>query len=106
MSADSQQKSGGSFRSFKHFNFRILFFANAMSNIGSWAQRVAQDWLVLQLTGSGKDLGIVTGLQFLPSLIFSLWAGAIADRFNKRKVLILTNVIGALSALKIGRAHV
>lgn len=102
MSADSQQKSGGSFRSFKHFNFRILFFANAMSNIGSWAQRVAQDWLVLQLTGSGKDLGIVTGLQFLPSLIFSLWAGAIADRFNKRKVLILTNVIGALSALILG----
>ncbi|NBV95544.1 MAG: MFS transporter, partial [Actinobacteria bacterium] len=67
-----------------------------------WAQRVAQDWLVLQLTGSGKDLGIVTGLQFLPSLIFSLWAGAIADRFNKRKILILTNVIGALSALILG----
>ena len=102
MSSVPSQKSGGSFRSFKHFNFKILFFANALSNIGSWAQRVAQDWLVLQLTGSGKDLGIVTGLQFLPSLLFSLWGGSIADRFNKRKILILTNVIGALSALILG----
>ncbi|MFM7980205.1 MAG: MFS transporter, partial [Candidatus Fonsibacter sp.] len=80
----------------------MLFFANALSNIGSWAQRVAQDWLVLQLTGSGRDLGIVTGLQFLPSLLFSLWGGSIADRFNKRKILILTNVIGAFSALILG----
>ena len=102
MSSVPSQKSGGSFRSFKHFNFKILFFANALSNIGSWAQRVAQDWLVLQLTGSGKDLGIVTGLQFLPSLLFSLWGGSIADRFNKRKILILTNVVGALSALILG----
>jgi len=92
----------GSLRSFRHRNFRLLFFSNAVSNIGSWAQRIAQDWLVLELTGSGRDLGLVTGLQFLPSFLFSIWAGALADRLNKRKLLIFTNVGGGLTSLILG----
>ena len=49
-------------------------------------QRVAQDWLVLELThGSGTALGIASGLQFLPQLLFSLWGGVIADRYRKRR---------------------
>ena len=95
-------KETGPLRSFRHRNFRILFASNAISNIGGWAQRIAQDWLVLELTGSGRDLGLVTGLQFLPSLLFSMWAGALADRLNKRKLLILTNAGGGLTALILG----
>ncbi|MEI6407028.1 MAG: MFS transporter [Actinomycetes bacterium] len=91
-----------SMRSFKHRNFRILFAANAMSNIGTWAQRIAQDWLVLELTHSGRDLGLVTGLQFLPALLLSMYGGSLADRFNKRKLLMITNLGGGVSSLLLG----
>lgn len=89
-------------RSFKHRNFRLFFGFNLVSNIGTWVQRVAQDWLVLQLTHSGTALGIVTALQFLPVLLFSLHGGALADRVDKRFVLIITNIGGGLSALTLG----
>ena len=95
-------KEDGNWRSFRHRNYRILFPANTISNIGSWAQRVAQDWLVLELTHSGTYLGIVTAIQFTPVLFFSLHGGALADRFNKRKLLIATNALGAFSALALG----
>jgi len=70
--------------------------------VGSWAQRIAQDWLVLELTHSGRDLGLVTGLQFLPSLFLSMYAGSLADRMNKRKLLILTNLGAGLTSLILG----
>ena len=96
-------KADGNWRSFRHRNYRILFPANAASNIGTWAQRVAQDWLILQLTdNSGIYLGLVTAIQFAPVLLFSLQGGALADRVNKRKLLIFTNLIGALSSLGLG----
>jgi MFS family permease len=95
-------KVDGNWRSFRHRNYRILFPANTISNIGSWAQRVAQDWLVLELTHSGTYLGIVTAIQFTPVLFFSLHGGALADRFNKRKLLMATNALGAFSALMLG----
>ena len=96
-------KEDGNWRSFRHRNYRILFPANAVSNIGSWAQRIAQDWLVLELTdNSGTYLGLVTAVQFAPILFFSLHGGKFADRFNKRKVLILTNVIGGAASLALG----
>ena len=88
-------------RSFRHRNFRIIFAANFVSNIGTWAQGVAQAWLILELTKSGSYLGIVTALQFLPTLFFSISGGKIADKFNKRKVLMLTNLTGAISALSV-----
>ncbi len=95
-------KDDGNWRSFRHRNYRILFPANAVSNIGSWAQRIAQDWLVLELTNSGIYLGVVTALQFAPVLFFSLHGGALADRYNKRKVLIATNILGGLASLGLG----
>jgi MFS family permease len=74
-----------------------------VSNTGSWMQRVAQDWLVLQLThDSGTALGITTGLQFLPLLLFSLWGGAIADRYSKRRILMLTQALMGGLALILG----
>jgi MFS family permease len=96
-------KEDGNWRSFRHRNYRILFPANAVSNIGSWAQRIAQDWLVLELTdNNGTYLGLVTAVQFAPVLFFSLHGGKFADRFDKRKVLILTNVIGGAASLALG----
>jgi MFS family permease len=96
-------KEDGNWRSFRHRNYRILFPANTVSNIGSWAQRIAQDWLVLELTNNnGTYLGLVTAVQFAPVLLFSLHGGKLADRFNKRKVLILTNIIGGAASLGLG----
>ena len=93
----------GSWRSFRHRNYRILFPANAVSNIGSWAQRIAQDWLVLELTNnSGYFLGLVTAIQFAPFLLFTLHGGLLADRVNKRLALVVTNTFGGLSALVLG----
>ena len=98
-----QVKEDGNWRPFRHRNYRILFPANSVSNIGSWAQRIAQDWLVLELTNNnGTYLGLVTAVQFAPVLAFSLHGGKLADRFNKRKVLILTNIIGGAASLALG----
>lgn len=80
----------------------MFFSANLFSNVGTWMQRIAQDWLVLELTGSGTILGIVTALQFLPALFLSLPAGKLADRRNKRKLLIITNIIAGSAALILG----
>jgi len=96
-------KEDGNWRSFRHRNYRILFPANTVSNIGSWAQRIAQDWLVLELTNNnGTYLCLVTAVQFAPVLFFSLHGGKLADRFNKRKVLILTNILGGSASLGLG----
>ncbi len=93
----------GNWRSFRHRNYRILFSANALSNIGSWAQRIAQDWLVLELTNNNAYyLGLVTAIQFAPFLIFTLHGGLLADRVDKRLLLVLTNTFGGLSALVLG----
>jgi MFS family permease len=74
-----------------------------ISNTGSWMQRVAQDWLVLQLThGSGSALGITSGLQFLPLLLFSLWGGMVADRYSKRRILMGTQASAGALALILG----
>ena len=90
-------------RSFKHRNFRVLYPANALSNIGTWAQRVAQDWLVLELTDYDPAmLGLVTAVQFLPSMLLSLYGGLLADRFSKRKLLLLTNLGAGISSLVLG----
>jgi MFS family permease len=92
----------GNLRALRHRNYRILFFANATSNIGSWMQRIAQDWLTLELTHSGTYLGFVTAVQFLPVIFLSMHGGAFADRMNKRKVLIYTNIAGGISGGALG----
>jgi MFS family permease len=92
----------GAMRAFQHRNYRILFPASVLSNIGTWAQRIAQDWLVLELTNSAQLLGIITALQFLPSLLLSLYGGVLADRFDKRTLLIITNIGAGLGSLTLG----
>ncbi len=91
------------FRALSNRNYRLYAAGAVVSNIGTWMQRVAQDWLVLQLTdNSGTALGITTGLQFLPILLLSPYAGVIADRFPKRRLLQVTQVMMAAPALLLG----
>lgn len=92
----------GNWRALRHHNFRILFRANALSNIGSWIQRVAQAWLVLELTNSGTYLGIIAALQFAPFLLVSMQGGAMADRLDKRKILLVTNCLFVCSSAVLG----
>jgi len=90
------------FRSLRVRNYRLYAGGQLVSLTGTWMQRVAQDWLVLELTNSGTALGIVTALQFLPSLLFGLWGGLLADRYDKRKLLLATRSGLALVALILG----
>jgi MFS family permease len=91
------------FRSLRNPNYRLYAAGSVVSNVGTWMQRVAQDWLVLQLTGnSGTAIGITTGLQFLPFLLLSPVAGLVADRIPKRRLLQLTNLGMAVPALVLG----
>ncbi|WP_372734570.1 MFS transporter [Nocardioides sp.] len=91
------------FRALRHPNFRLYLAGSVISNTGTWMQRVAQDWLVLSLPGTGgSELGITTGLQFLPILLLAPYAGVIADRFPKRILLQLTQLSMALSSLGLG----
>jgi MFS family permease len=92
------------FRSLKSFNFRLWTVGGLISNIGTWMQRVAQDWLVLtQLTHhDASALGIVMGLQFAPQLLLLPWTGSAADRLNQRKLLMFTQATMGVLALVLG----
>ncbi len=83
-------------------NYRLFAGGSLISNVGTWMQRVAQDWLVLALTGSAGALGITTGLQFLPIVVLSPIAGVVADRYSKRRVLVVTQAAMGLTAALLG----
>ena len=72
-----------------------------VATTGLWMQRIAQDWLVLELTGSVTAVGIAVALQFLPVLLFGLWGGVLADRYPKRTILIITQSLASLMALTL-----
>ncbi len=78
------------FQAMRHRNFRLWFFGQLISLIGTWMQTIAQNWLVYQLTGSARDLGLVNFVGAIPLVPLTLHAGAIADRFSKRKIIFLT----------------
>lgn len=90
------------FRSLRNRNYRLYFTGLLVSNTGTWMQRVAQDWLVLQLSGSGTAVGVTTALQFLPMLLFGLWGGVLADRLPKRSLLMTSQAFLGLQALLLG----
>jgi MFS family permease len=100
--APSDQHGTGMFRSLRVRNYRLYASGQLVSLTGTWMQRVAQDWLVLELTNSGTALGIVTALQFGPSLLLGLWGGILADRGDKRRLLLATQSGLAMVALVLG----
>ncbi len=93
----SDPASHSVFSSLRTRNFRLFATGQLFSNTGTWVQRIAQDWLVLSLTGSATAVGVTTALQFLPTLLFGLFGGMIADRYPKRGVLLVTQ--SALAAI-------
>ncbi len=92
------------FSSLAIFNYRLWFIGALVSNVGTWMQRVAQDWLVLTVLTheSGVAVGITTGLQFLPFLLLGPFTGVIADRVDHRKLLILTQAGGGVLGVGLG----
>ncbi|MFG1707532.1 MFS transporter [Nonomuraea sp. M3C6] len=91
------------FRSLRVRNYRMFAAGGTVSNVGTWLQRTAQDWLVLDLThGSAAALGTATALQFLPMLLFGMFGGVLADRYPKRPILITAQVLMASLALTVG----
>ncbi|MFE9411771.1 MFS transporter [Streptomyces sp. NPDC006704] len=90
-------------RSLRHREFRLLSVGQLASHTGTWTQKVAQSWLVLDLShGDGTALGVITALQFLPLLLFGPWGGVLADRCSQRGILLVTQSVLCLVALLPG----
>jgi MFS family permease len=89
---------GRAFRSLHERNFRIFVTGHAVSVTGTWMQRVAQDWLVLELSDSAVAVGVATSLQFLPILFFGMLGGVTADRVDRRRLLMATQSLSAALA--------
>jgi MFS family permease len=94
------------FASLRVPNYRRFFAGQVVSWTGTWVQWVAQAWLVLQITDSPLGLGLITALQWVPVLLFGAWAGVVADRFDKRKLLLFTNGASGVLSLALGIATV
>ncbi|MGW4244758.1 MFS transporter [Nocardia sp. NPDC004722] len=90
------------FGSLRIRNYRLFFTGQVISNTGTWMQRIAQDWLVLSLTGSAAAVGITTALQFLPMLLFGLYGGVLVDRLPKRPLLVCTQSAMGATGLALG----
>ncbi|HEX5097067.1 MAG TPA: MFS transporter [Acidimicrobiia bacterium] len=87
------------FGSLDTYNFRLYFSGDLVSFVGSWMQNMAEAWLVFELTGSGAAVGATFAFRFLPVAVFGLWGGAIADHFDRRKVLLITSTLSAVLAV-------
>ncbi len=98
---EKQQVKGllRTFLALRHRNFRLFWFGQLISLIGTWMQSIGQAWLVLELTHSAWLLGVVGALQFLPVMLLSLFGGVLADRLPKRKVLLFTQSFAMLQAV-------
>ncbi|MGB2938937.1 MAG: MFS transporter [Candidatus Dormiibacterota bacterium] len=94
--------AGQTFRALTARNYRLFFFGQIVSVSGTWMQIVAQAWLVLKLSNSGAALGLVIAAQTLPVLIGGAWGGVIADRVDRRRLLVLTQSVAAVLALTLG----
>ena len=101
MRATARAVGARTFRSLRVRNYRLFFLGQLVSVTGTWMQTVAQSWLVLNLTGSGVALGVTVALQFLPMLLFGMWGGLLADRLDKRRLLVATQAAGGVLALAL-----
>lgn len=97
-----EQKARRTFASLGVRNFRLFMSGQVISMCGTWMQTIGLSWLVLTLTHSGTQLGAIVAAQFLPILLFGAWGGLVADRFNKRRLLLVTQSLMGLLALILG----
>jgi len=86
---------------FESKDYRLWFAGQSVSLVGTWLQTTGQSWLVLKLTNSPLKLGILTSIQFIPSLVLSVFIGPIIDRFPKRSILLFTQIMYALAAVAL-----
>ncbi|MGH9769740.1 MAG: MFS transporter, partial [Blastocatellia bacterium] len=93
---------GGTFRALRHRNYRVIWIGFFLSNIGTWMQTVAQGWLVRELTASTALIGFVSFASSFPQFAFSLFGGVYADLFNRRKLLIATQMVHLACAATLG----
>jgi MFS family permease len=94
------------FRSMSVRNYRLYFAGQLISTTGTWMQSIAQAWLVLQITGSGVALGVTVALQFTPVLLVGAWGGLVADRVDKRRLLVGTQAAAGVLALVLAAVTV
>jgi MFS family permease len=97
-----KNKLSSSFPALQSRNYKLYFSGQLISLVGTWLQIVAQGWLVLKLTNSAFLIGLIAALATLPSLVFTLFGGVIADRFPKRKILLITQSCAMVLALILG----
>ncbi|TSC77392.1 MAG: permease [Parcubacteria group bacterium Gr01-1014_33] len=90
------------FPAFRERNFSLYFWGQFVSLIGTWLQTVAQGWLVLEITHSAYWVGVVSALGSLPILFFALFGGVIVDRFSRKKILYVTQILSLIFALVLG----
>lgn len=96
-----QTRLGRTFRALQHRNFRLFFYGQLVSLIGTWMQSVAQQWLVYRITDSPTKLGLVAAAGSLPVLLLSLWAGVLIDRLPKHRVILATQAAAMLLAFML-----
>ncbi len=94
----AQTKFANNFPALTHRNFRYFWTGQCLSLLGTWMQKTAQQWLVYDMTKSPLLLGLLGVAQFGPVLLFSLYAGAVIDRYPKKKILFLTQTTLMLQA--------
>jgi MFS family permease len=97
-----QRYAAATFSSLRQRNYRLYYIGQIISTSGTFMQSIAQDWLVLKLSNSGTALGVVTALQYLPILLLAPYGGLVADRFSKRKIILMTQATAGLLALTMG----
>ena len=86
----------------KNKNYRKFYIATLVSTFGTFTQRVAQDWLTLDLTSSAKSLGLIVAAQFLPGIVFAIYGGVLADRYDQKRILFWLNFAGFVIATSTG----
>ncbi|MGD9960811.1 MFS transporter [Nocardioides sp.] len=100
--SDIKRHLDSTFLALRYRDYRLFAAGQAISVCGTWMQKVAQSWLVLELTDSGLMLGVTVAFQTMPTLLFTAFGGSLADRFDRRRILLATGVLGMLPALALG----
>ena len=90
------------FSALKNRNYQKFYIATLISTFGTFTQRVAQDWLTLDLTSSAKSLGLIVAAQFLPGILFAIYGGVLADRYDQKRILFWLNFSGFFIATMTG----
>ena len=95
--AENDRQARGAFAALSSRSYRIYIGGQSLANMGSWMQSIAQDWLIFSLTRSSTAVGVTMALQFLPMLLLGLYAGALADRLSRRRILLITQTLNGLT---------